>query len=208
MTRAVMHELTQFLAIATIHLLASASPGPDVFLVLRNSLASTRAGLFTVAGIVTGVMGQLVALLLGASLLFTPGSRALLALKLLGAAYLIYLGVRSLRATPSGASPRLEPATGLRSDAGLFLQGLLTNLTNPKAWLYWLSIGSQFVFGARPGYLVALVAISAAWFVGVALFVGTGPVRRRLGGGGRGLLEKGMGLLLLSYGVGVLWAST
>ena len=123
-------------------------PGPDTALTVRNALAAgRRGGIYTAAGVATGQLVWTIAVSVGIAGVLAASASAFLALKLIGAAYLIYLGVQSLRAawnrgvdTSAGESPRLRviPARAFRS-------GLISNLANPKMAAFFLSLLPQFV---------------------------------------------------------------
>jgi hypothetical protein len=102
-----------FLAVSA---LVICMPGPDTALTVRNALAAgRRGGIYTAAGVATGQLVWTIAVSVGIAGVLAASAPAFLALKLIGAAYLIYLGVQSLRAawnrgvdTPAGESPRLR----------------------------------------------------------------------------------------------------
>jgi len=140
---------TTFLAFLGISALVIAMPGPDTALTIRNTLlGGRRAGTFTALGVTVGqlvwVLGTsagLVAVLLASEALFRF-------VKLLGAAYLLLLGIQSLRSAVRRApTPVLEPVTGApRAIAGVraFRQGVINNLANPKMAVFFASVLPQF----------------------------------------------------------------
>lgn len=229
-------DLVWLLGVLTLGLL---SPGPDFFVVLKNSLGGTRArALATVAGIVVGLALQC-ALLAGGFAAAPPA--VLRAVQWAGAAFLAYLGLRALFARPAGehaGAAALEPsragheavaagqgAAGENSatsatDAAdsppagarsAFAEGFLCNVTNPKAFLFFLSLYAQLV---RPGgglfWRVALpVAIVlhalVAWTL-VALAVQSPPVSRQLRRAQR-WLPRAFGAALLALAAWTAWAA-
>lgn len=95
--------MTELIAVITITLLAVISPGPDFAMVTRNSLMlSRRAGVLTALGIGLGVLVHVTYTLVGVGLLIQQSLWLFNAIKLVGAVYLIYLGVKMLRAKPAG----------------------------------------------------------------------------------------------------------
>ena len=120
-------------------------PGPDMALVARNVLRHGRfAGFATSAGICTGILGWAVAAAHGVSTLLATSATAFLVLKLVGAAYLIYLGVTTLRAHDAAVD------AGIASPAAMpwhraWLQGLLSALLNPKLGVFFLTLLPQFI---------------------------------------------------------------
>ena len=124
-------------------------PGPAVMYVVSRSIGHGRvAGLVSVMGIVVGTLFHVVAATLGLSALLASSALAFQVVKYLGAAYLIYLGIRTLRR---------EDAQFLEADNGdprlvhIFGQGVLVNVFNPKTALFFLAFLPQFVDPAR-GY--------------------------------------------------------
>lgn len=143
-------QLGAFLIVAA---LLAVTPGADTLLVVRNVLGrGPGAGLATTAGIAVGCLVHVALSVVGVSLLLVRSAGAFQVLKWGGAAYLIVLGSQSVRTwwradagTPSVAAPAGAPrARWLRS----FLEGLLTNVLNPKVGLFYLALLPQFI---RPG---------------------------------------------------------
>jgi threonine/homoserine/homoserine lactone efflux protein len=137
-----------FLAFLAISAVVIVTPGPDTALTVRNTIAGGRsAGLATALGVSIGQLiwaactsFGLVAILLASEVIFH-------ALRLLGAAYLIYLGVQSLRAAfGAGASTfgGLRPTPVQLVPRRGFLQGVLSNLANPKMAVFFASVLPQF----------------------------------------------------------------
>lgn len=122
-------------------------PGPAVMYVLSRSIRQGRtAGLCSAAGITVGTLFHIAAATLGLSALLVSSALAFQVVKYLGAAYLVYLGIRTLR------SGDLEFLNGTGSDTRLtrvFGQGVLVNLLNPKTALFFLAFLPQFVDPSR-----------------------------------------------------------
>ena len=167
-------------ALASLVLIAI--PGPDQALIVRNALVGGRAaGLRTMLGGASGLLLHSTAAVLGLSALLAASSTAYTALKVAGVAYLLYLGVRMLRA--AGAEP---DGGGQRRGSRPFSQGLLSNAMNPKCALFFLTFLPQFLpdHGARLPMALALAAVFEAlylaWFTGlVALVDRVGDLLRR-----------------------------
>src|SRR5882724_11027627 len=105
-------------------------PGPAVTYVVSRSIGHGRAaGLVSVMGIVVGTLFHVLAATLGLSALLASSALAFQLTKYLGAAYLIYLGIRALR---TGDAPLPEAEDGARRLARIFGQGVLVNILNPK----------------------------------------------------------------------------
>lgn len=165
------------LLILGIHALALVSPGPDFAVVTRTAIVSGRgAGLWAAAGVATSIGIYVLISVLGMSLVLAalPGLSRILAV--VGALYLAWLGIGCLRST--GQLPEAQAAPG---GGRTFVTGLLTNLLNPKAMLYFGSVLSQAL---TPGLAAAdvvllwslLVAESLLWFALVALLFSSRPV--------------------------------
>jgi threonine/homoserine/homoserine lactone efflux protein len=155
---------SRLLAFIGVAALLTIAPGPDMALVLRNALrGGWRAVMPTAAGTSTGCIAWGAASSLGVAALLAASAQLYQALKLAGAAYLIFLGVLALRAAVRGdaTEPGLRDAT--RSRAGSYRQGLLTNLLNPKVGVFYATFLPQFIAPGQPVFLtsVALACIHA-----------------------------------------------
>src|SRR5262245_14745835 len=134
--------LTDLLGVAGLTVLIMITPGADLALVTRNTvLGGKDAGGWTSAGILTGNLVHLTYCLLGVGWIATSAT-AFTILKLAGGAYLIFLGLQSLR--PMANSPQDTDATTNRSGTW-WIQGLLNNLLNPKGPLFYLGVLAVFV---------------------------------------------------------------
>jgi threonine/homoserine/homoserine lactone efflux protein len=139
------------LSTVTLFLLAALGllliPGPAVLYILTHSAAQgRRAGLASVGGIELASLTHAVAATLGLSALLLTSAFAFSVVKYLGAAYLIYLGVRTLLA---GHESSQTPVPAPKSCSRLFAQGFLVNLLNPKTALFFYAFLPQFVDPAR-----------------------------------------------------------
>jgi RhtB (resistance to homoserine/threonine) family protein len=131
--------LEQILLILSVTCLAMVTPGPDMVLVLGNTLASgRRAGIQTSMGILCGNLVHITYCVLGIGMLISRSILAFSAMKYVAAAYLIYLGIMSVR---SGAKSldASELQSG-RLTRSWLVQGLVNNLLNPKGTLFYLGV--------------------------------------------------------------------
>lgn len=138
-------DLAGFLAVV---LLAYLVPGPDFLVIVRAAARSSSRGRAAALGAQTGLCVHMCAAALGLSVIATRSAYAFTAIKLAGAAYLVYLGVRALLDARAAAPERSRPTAreaGRPSRRESFTQGLLTNVLNPKAALFFLSVLPQFV---------------------------------------------------------------
>jgi threonine/homoserine/homoserine lactone efflux protein len=127
-------------------LLLNITPGPDtLYIVGRSSTRGFRAGAVAALGIGTGALVHVCAAALGLSAILAASATAFAAVKLIGAAYLVYVGISLIRSKGSTESP---PVAGVDCPAplrGIFFQGFLTNVLNPKVALFFLAFLPQFV---------------------------------------------------------------
>jgi threonine/homoserine/homoserine lactone efflux protein len=154
-----------FLVVAVVLIVA---PGPDFALTVRNTIArGRRAGVLTGAGVVSGQLVWAVATAAGLAALVVASRPAFLALRLLGAAYLVYLGAQSLLAALRGTRGHPAAARGGRSP---YLQGLISNLGNPKMAIFFTSLLPQFgeSFVVLLGHAFLFAALTLVWLTFVA----------------------------------------
>jgi threonine/homoserine/homoserine lactone efflux protein len=161
--------LPDLLAFAGVMALGQFSPGPDMLLLTRTALAQGRvAGWWTTAGITTGLCVHAAIAILGMAWLMAQGGWIATVLRCAAAAYLGWLGFRLLQqaflAFYSGRKFETVSASGRRS---AYVRGLLCNLLNPKAALFFAAVVAEFVMGARPPWWSA-----ALW----AIIVGQGMI--------------------------------
>jgi threonine/homoserine/homoserine lactone efflux protein len=131
--------LEQILLSLSVSFLAMVIPGPDMVLVLRNTFASGRcAGLQTSMGILCGNLIHITYCVFGIGMLISRSILAFSAMKYVAAAYLIYLGIMSVRA----GTKNLEASDiqGGRLTRSWFVQGFVNNLLNPKGALFYLGV--------------------------------------------------------------------
>jgi threonine/homoserine/homoserine lactone efflux protein len=186
--QAVTGQLAAFLGIAIVLIML---PGPDMALVMRNALLGGRAsGLFTASGIVTGLAVWTLATSAGIATLLVASAPAFMAVKVVGAAYLCYLGAQAVWGAlrTRGSQPpagerhsrrRLAPLTAFR-------QGVISNLGNPKIAVFFTSFLPQFAptgpnsFSVLLGLGLVFSALTLVWLVGYACAVArAGDVLRR-----------------------------
>lgn len=198
---------TEFFTVALIHLLAVASPGPDFAIVVRESVAfGQRAGVFTSLGVGAGIFVHVAYSLLGIGLIVSQSIVLFNALKWLAAAYLLYIGIKALRAKPAGpASAELSLEQAVRSPRAAFATGFVTNGLNPKATLFFLSLFTVVIdphtpLAVQAGYGLYLALATALWFCLVAMLFSQPRVRAgftRLGH----WFDRLMGAVLVGLGI-------
>ena len=192
-------------------LLLNLTPGADMALVVRSAAAQgARAGAAAALGVGAGCWLHTAAAALGLSALLTGSPAAFSALRWIGAAYLVWLGLGLLRAGSAHptASRGTVPDLALRR---LFVQGFLTNALNPKVALFFLAFVPQFIAADAPHKALAFVALGTvfvvnATLVNLAIAAGTAALRRRLGNGSASLrlgrwLNRGVGAAFIALGL-------
>lgn len=201
-----MADLPAFLLVAGVVVI---TPGPDTAVVIRNALArGRRAGIATTLGIVSGLVIWGAAAVVGLAAILRASSEAWTIIQLVGAAYLVVLGVQTLWST---WVRRDAPAEPHRRRIGIptgspYRQGLLTNLLNPKIALLFTSFLPQFVApGPDAAVETALLAMTflamgLVWLVGLSVFATAfGDAMRR--SGVRRTLDTVTGLVLVALGL-------
>ncbi|MBX9366403.1 LysE family translocator [Streptomyces sp. WAC04114] len=213
-------DLLGFLGVV---LVAYVVPGPDFLVVVRSAAEDPSKGRAAALGAQAGLCVHMLAAAAGLTVIATRSAAVYDGIRLMGAAYLVYLGVRAVLAARRIARKR-HHANGTTSDAreeggcaegrlgSGFTQGLLTNVLNPKAALFFLSVLPQFVDGNRPmaqqifflGMLDILIGV-AYWFALVTVAARLGAllarpeIRRRW--------ELTTGWLFIAIGVSVAAAA-
>lgn len=199
-----MTPFAELLAVATITILAVVSPGPDFAMVTRNSyLFGRRTGLLCALGIALGVQVHVAYTMFGVSLLIAHAHSLLTVVKLLGAAYLIWIGYQTLRNrtalhVDTSDAPAVSGAAALR-------MGFLTNALNPKTTLFVVSTYTQVVNAHTPlpvqfGYGLFMSAAHWVWFSLVACCFGSATLRAAMLRRQR-LLDRLIGTTLCGLGV-------
>lgn len=197
----------EFFTVALIHLLAVASPGPDFAIVVRESVAhGRRAGVFSALGVGCGIFIHVAYSLLGIGLIVSQSIVLFNALKWLAAAYLVYIGIKALRAKPvSAGEAELNRFEGARTARAAFTAGFVTNGLNPKATLFFLSLFTVVINPHTPlpvqaGYGVYLALATALWFCLVAQLFNHKRVRAGFSRLGH-WFDRLMGVVLVGLGV-------
>ncbi|MFK0259336.1 LysE family translocator [Streptomyces sp. NPDC090445] len=141
-----MVSSSNLLAFAAMSLVVIAIPGPSVLFVIGRALAhGRRTALATVLGNLLGCYALVLAVALGLGALVQSSATTLTAVKLAGAAYLVYLGVQALRHRDRLHADMTVTADGKRSDLRTVLDGLLVGVTNPKGLVFFAAVLPQFV---------------------------------------------------------------
>ncbi|WP_193180057.1 LysE family translocator [Nisaea sediminum] len=198
--------LDQIIVILGITTLIMISPGPDMVIVMRNTIIGGRAaGLKSSLGVLTGNLVHITYCAIGIGLLISQSILAFNILKYAGAAYLIYLGVMSFFASDTKLSVRdLEPRA---ANQRWFLQGFLNNILNPKGTLFYLGVFTMVITpetatGTTLLLVAIMMAVSALFWIFFVFTLDTGMVRRVLERGQK-LVNRIFGGLLIFLGIRV-----
>jgi RhtB (resistance to homoserine/threonine) family protein len=199
----------RFAAWIAVAVVLIVTPGPDTALIIRQALRSgSRTASLAAAGIAAGSSVWAFASVLGVAVLLESSAAAFTLLKLAGAAYLIYLGVRSLLASfdaAAGAALDKPPPKGAQLvSSSALLQGLLNNLLNPKAGAIFVSVMPQFI---QPhDSMIRLLLMVACYDVMVVAwlcaygYVVSRAGRSRIGVRLRRNLERVTGVVMIGLG--------
>jgi threonine/homoserine/homoserine lactone efflux protein len=160
-----MNEKSLF-AFALAVVIIELTPGPNMsYLAILAASAGRRAGLAATAGVAAGLLGAGIASLLGLAAIVAASNLIYEILRWGGVLYLLWLAWEGWRDAPEG----IEEPVHAGDHKGFFLRGLITNLLNPKAGLFYLSVFPAFIDDTRP--LLAQTAILLAIYVGIATLI-------------------------------------
>ena len=157
-----MFDIDNFYLFLTVSLLINLSPGPDMIYTAARSLSQgIKAGIFSALGIFVGCLFHTAAAVFGLSKIIEESVLLFSIIKYAGAAYLIYLGMRSIL---SGKKTKKEIDTlPILTSRKIFFQGMLTNILNPKVAIFFLSFLPQFI-NPESTYLKEQIAFLGLWF--------------------------------------------
>ncbi len=192
--------------------LLNLTPGPDVLYIVSNALRSgVRAGIVAAFGITAGCFVHILAAGLGVSALIATSAMAFTVLKWVGAAYLVFMGIRMIwsKAQPAivleAARADSTSAGGLKS---IFFRGFLTNALNPKVALFFLAFVPQFITPGASHPTLAFLALGVLFNVnaipiniGYAVLAGWAAQRTALVQQGMHWLDRVAGALFVGFGI-------
>jgi len=179
--------LTLFLMVAMVHMIALASPGPDFFFVSQTAASRSRKeAMMGVIGITLGVAVWAAVALMGLHLILQKMAWLHQIITVGGGLYLCWMGwqlLKSARAKKQDGGAEADVAVALPARGRTFMRGLLTNLSNPKAVVYFGSVFSMFVGdsvsgGERSAIFLLIVIETLAWFSLVAMVFALPKMRR------------------------------
>ncbi len=203
-------NLSEWFAILILGWFVVITPGPNMAVVIRNSLLHSRgAGACTAAGLALGNLVHITYCLIGIGVLISKSILLFNVIKWLGAGYLIYLGIKSLRAKPKDKTD-LNPTNQSFSFFDAFRTGFLTDLLNPKATLFFLALFTQIIHPNTPMtvqilYGITIVGLELSYFAVLSTIIGHRSVRCRFERISH-WLERITGLVLIGLGLRVAFA--
>lgn len=187
-----MNETSILITLASVHFVALMSPGPDVALVVQNATRYGRqTGVFIALGLSCGILFHSLLSLTGVSYLVHQHPTLFAILQLAGGSYLLYLGIGALKATytqwtsPSTNEIIENPALLLSNKRQAFSRGFMTNILNPKALVFFISLMSSLVpagmsLSGKASALFILWGLSLLWFASLAWMLSTKRLQKRL----------------------------
>ena len=205
-----MFNIENFYLFFTVSILINLSPGPDMIYTAARSLSQgIKSGILSALGIFAGCLFHITAAVFGLSKIIEESVLLFSIIKYAGAGYLIYLGIRSLL---NRKSTRLGLVTLTKiSNRKIFLQGMLTNVLNPKVAIFFLSFLPQFI-DPQSAHLKEQIAFLGLWFdvqgtlILTVVAILTGSFRTLLlkNNGFWKWQEKITGLILVGLGMKIL----
>jgi threonine/homoserine/homoserine lactone efflux protein len=192
-------------------LLLNITPGPDTAYIIGRSIQlGWRGGAAAALGIGCGCLVHVLGAAIGLSALLMASGAAFAVVKLIGAAYLLYTGVRMLLSRPPEMAADLAMASRVTSLRQVFWQGALTNALNPKVALFFLAFLPQFVDADAPHKALAFLLLGlifvfngTLWCLGVAAFAARAASRIRASGRALLWINRVLGGLFVVLGVRV-----
>ena len=208
-----MDTVHGLLVLTVVHTLAAASPGPDFVFVSQQTLANgKRTGLLCSLGIALGLSVHIAYSAFGLAAIVAHSSELLWWVKVFGGSYLIFLGVKGLKAKASAgqAGQRVTPPS--RSPYKIIGAGFLCNALNPKAPIYFLSLFTLVLAPDMPLYQIAvfglwIMLIQLAWFSFVVLVLSLPSVNCRFQKAGH-WIDRMLGGAMILLGVKILMSKT
>ena len=162
--------------VTILNLMAAMSPGPDFIMTVKNSLRySRRTGIYTGLGIALGLTVHLFYCAAGIGYIISKSIVLFNVIKILGAGYLIYIGLSSILSKSSKLEIKEEQSVTDLTRLEAFKMGFLCNVLNPKATLFFLSLFTFVISNTTPLHIILIIsfiiiATALAWFTIVSIF--------------------------------------
>lgn len=175
--------IDEFIAVIILQLVALASPGPDFAIVVQHSLLHNRkVGMMTALGIAVGFLFHVMIALLGVGLIISKNALLFMGVKVLACAYLLYLAYNSFKCSADVLDEKIPQAKNHVSPLKAFQMGVMTNVLNPKAILFFLTLFTVVVSPTTPlsillSYGTIIFIMGILWFLMIALCFSNERVR-------------------------------
>lgn len=202
-----MEYLGEFITIGLIGFLGAMSPGPDFIIVTKNSLMySRKVGVYTAIGVGIGILVHVAYSLVGIGVVVSQSILLYSIIKYLGAAYLIYLGVKALITRPKTAKEmHLKKSSHTISKLQGFKNGFFTNSLNPKATVFFLSVFTQVIEPTTPTIIQAIYGLEIAvvvgiWFIVISMIFSNTFLKKKITAV-QSRIEKALGAVLVLLGI-------
>ena len=201
-----MEYLTLISSVALIHFLSLMMPGPDFIMAIKNSLTySRKTGILTGIGISLGMATHIFYCMAGLAILISQSTLIFNVIKLLGAGYLIFIGLKTIFSKSSDIEVNEKKQKNDISSFEAIKSGFLTNVLNPRATLFFLSLFTVVISPETPNIVLGILAVimvlnTILWFSLVAIFLNLEKIRIAFGKFQR-VLNKILGSFLVGLGI-------
>ncbi|MFK9090928.1 LysE family translocator [Bacillus salipaludis] len=201
-----MVGITSFGLFLLTALLMNITPGTDTMYIISRSISQgKKAGIYSVLGISTGSLVHTLLAAIGLTVILTTSVVLFTVVKIIGAGYLVYLGIRML--IQKSSNFQLKDTNGM-SIKKIYTQGILTNVTNPKVALFSISFLPQFIsgdnsYGPLPFIILGLtfVMTGTVWCLIVAIFASIATKKLRNNPNVEFILNKITGVIFIGLGI-------
>lgn len=189
-------EATTFFYFLAASILLTLAPGPDILYLLTKSLASgVKSGIILAAGLVSGIIFHTFLVMAGVAAIIQNSPVAMTALKIFGAAYLLFLAFKSFQAAKRGEKILMKKSDNENSFKAIYKRGILMNVLNPKVLLFFLAFLPQFVNLSDESASLQIILLGVtfavqAFIIFSLIAIGAGKVRKIL------LQKKNLGRIL------------
>ncbi len=189
-------ESATFFYFLAASILLTLAPGPDILYLITKSLASgAKSGIILAAGLVSGIIFHTFLVMAGVAAIIQNSPSAMAALKIFGAAYLLFLAFKSFQAAKRGEKISMQKSDDENSFKAIYKRGVLMNVLNPKVLLFFLAFLPQFVNLSSESSSLQIILLGVtfaiqAFIIFSLIAVGAGKVRKIL------LQKKNLGRIL------------
>lgn len=193
-------------AVVLVFVMGVVTPGPNFLITMKNAIRySRRIGVLTALGIALATLLHISAGFLGLTTILWRSPALLFIAKIVGGAYLVYLGVRALLAAPKGLRFIVPERETAYSDRSAFRSGFLTCLSNPKSTLFYLSLFTAVIPPTTPQWaqivmVLLMLSSSVMWYSTVALLFSKAAVQQRYLRFER-MVNTAVGIIFIALGV-------